>query len=310
MAPAALETRRGVKWMFSGPQGLRAGWGLATFALLTSVISLALLVVTVVSVIELRARGLPAPRLSADLAALQSLTPALILVFEGPVLAALVLATVIMARIERRPLATYGFGLDGLGARFFQGLLCGIALLSILIGALWLTGAIRFGAAAPATGATVLWGLKWAGCFLLVAAVEEIAMRGYVLSTLARGLNFRWAAVISSGVFMLLHLPNGGESVMGLIQVFLIGIAFSFSVWRTGTIWWALGYHAAWDWAQSFLFGVADSGLVTPGALMSARGTGPAWLSGGATGPEGSALMFAIFAASLGVISLMKPSRK
>ena len=131
-------------------------------------------------------------------------------------------------------------------------------------------------------------------------------MRAYVLQTLARGLNFPWAAVISSGVFMLLHLPNGGESAMGLIQVFLIGLVFSFSVWRTGAIWWALGYHAAWDWAQSFLFGVADSGLVTPGALLSAHAAGPAWLSGGATGPEGSVLMFSIIAASLGLIGLMR----
>jgi len=75
-------------------------------------------------------------------------------------------------------------------------------------------------------------------------------------------------------------------------------------VWRTGALWWALGYHAAWDWAQSFLFGVADSGLMTPGALMSAHPAGPAWLSGGATGPEGSALMFAIVAASVGLIGL------
>ena len=304
MATAALAPRRGLKWAFKGQDGLRAGWGLAIFTALAAALSLAFLVVTVLALAILRARGAPVPRLGPDLASLQSLTPAIILIIEGPILAALVLATLIMARIERRSLSGYALGLKGMIARFSQGLLAGATFLSILIGLLWLTGAIRFGATAPANAATALWGLKWAGCFLLVAAVEEIAMRAYVLQTLARGLGFRWAAMISSAVFMLLHLPNGGESVMGLLQVFLIGLVFSFSVWRTGALWWALGYHAAWDWAQSFLFGVADSGLMTPGALMSAHPAGPAWLSGGATGPEGSALMFAIVAASVGLIGL------
>ena len=63
---------------------------------------------------------------------------------------------------------------------------------------------------------------------------------------------------------------------------------FAFSLWRTGSLWWAIGLHAAWDWAQSFLFGVADSGGISTHRLLSTHPVGPAWLSGGATGPEGS----------------------
>ncbi len=302
MATAALQPRRGLKWVFSGSQGLRAGWGLALFALLTLVIGLAFLTALFVVLLLWRTPAIHLPKLDADTASQMALTPGLFAIVEGPILAALGLATLIMARIERRPLGAYGFARKGMVTRFLQGLLTGGALLAVLIGLLWIAHGLRFGGDARLTSQTISLGLQWAGCFLLVAAVEEVAMRGYVLQTLARGLSFRWAAVISSGVFMLLHLPNGGESPLGLFQVFLIGLVFSFSVWRTGAIWWAIGYHAAWDWAQSFLFGVADSGLVTPGALLSASPIGPAWLSGGGTGPEGSVLMFAILAASLAIM--------
>ncbi|HTU60556.1 MAG TPA: hypothetical protein VMF89_19025, partial [Polyangiales bacterium] len=68
----------------------------------------------------------------------------------------------------------------------------------------------------------------------------------------------------------------------------------AFSLWRTGSLWWAIGLHAAWDWAQSFLFGVADSGSVSAYRLMSTHPVGSPWLSGGATGPEGSVFVLPV----------------
>ena len=52
--------------------------------------------------------------------------------------------------------------------------------------------------------------------------------------------------------------------------------------------WWAIGYHAAWDWAQSFLFGTADSGLLVQNHLLGSHPVGRVLISGGLTGPEGS----------------------
>ena len=100
-----------------------------------------------------------------------------------------------------------------------------------------------------------------------------------------------------------------GEGPLGLLQVFLIGLVFSYSIWKTGALWWAVGFHFAWDWSQSFVFGVADSGLVSPGALLIAKPMGPTWLSGGATGPEGSVLMFAVLTATVGLIALTLKKR-
>jgi hypothetical protein len=66
----------------------------------------------------------------------------------------------------------------------------------------------------------------------------------------------------------------------------------SYVIWRTGSLAMAFGVHAAWDWAQSFFYGTADSGLHSQGYLLSSHSSGSAWLSGGTAGPEGS--VFAI----------------
>ena len=78
---------------------------------------------------------------------------------------------------------------------------------------------------------------------------------------------------------------------MGLVMVFLAGIVFSYALWRTGSLWWGVGAHMSWDWAQSFLFGVPDSGTLSAGRLFSTHPAGPVWLSGGVDGPEGSVLV-------------------
>jgi hypothetical protein len=59
-------------------------------------------------------------------------------------------------------------------------------------------------------------------------------------------------------------------------------------------LWFAVGFHAAWDWSETFFYSVPDSGTVFPGHLLSSSLRGPAWLSGGSAGPEGSVLCFAV----------------
>ncbi len=138
---------------------------------------------------------------------------------------------------------------------------------------------------------------------------EELACRGYLQQTLARGLNYRWAALIMGVLFMLLHVPNSGETPVGLAIVFVAGVVLSYSIWRTGAMWWGIGFHAAWDWMQSFTFGVADSGHPAMDALMISKPAGPDWLSGGATGPEGSvlALVVLILVALVIHVTVKKP---
>ena len=81
------------------------------------------------------------------------------------------------------------------------------------------------------------------------------------------------------------------------------GLRACIALRRTGNLWWPIGFHAAWDWGQTFFYGVPDSGLSASRNFLHAEFHGPNWLTGGSTGPEGSVLtLIALIVASLLVL--------
>jgi hypothetical protein len=107
----------------------------------------------------------------------------------------------------------------------------------------------------------------------------------------AEGAGFWQAAWVTSTLFGFIHTGNNGENWIGIFAAALIGFVFCVSVRLTGSAWWAIGCHSAWDWAETYFYGTADSGLQARGHLLSTSPAGnPLW-SGGADGPEGSLLV-------------------
>jgi hypothetical protein len=96
------------------------------------------------------------------------------------------------------------------------------------------------------------------------------------------------SAILLSALFGLAHAFNPGESKPGLLSVVCFGLLFCLFLRRTGNLWWAVGFHAGWDWGQTFIYGVADSGLAPYHNLFNSAFHGPAWLTGGSVGPEAS----------------------
>lgn len=108
------------------------------------------------------------------------------------------------------------------------------------------------------------------------------------------GANFWQAAWVSSTIFGSFHTGNHGETSVGIFAAAFIGFVFCVSVRVTGSAWWAIGCHAAWDWAETFFYGTADSGYAARGHFLSVTASGnPLW-SGGADGPEGSLLVLPV----------------
>ena len=188
------------------------------------------------------------------------------------------------------------------------GLLWGIVMLSLLVGGLVLTRSLRFNGVMLGPSSALVYAGKWFAAFFFVGLLEEFWFRGYLLFTLARGvrgianassrgqaharaIGFWVAALIMCFFFVLSHAGNRGESSLGNLSAAIAGIVFAFSLYRTGSLWWAIGFHTAWDWAQSYLYGVANSGSLARGRLLSAVPVGPPLLSGGTAGPEGSILV-------------------
>ena len=269
-----------LKNIFIGSKGLRAGWGISLFLFVFCALAFGL-----VMVLHLFLHKKP----DTDM-----LTPLSTMIIEGVQAAVVLVATLITAALERRSLVRLGFGLKNALPRFVQGTLVGVAAMAGLVGLLYVCGAIKLGAIALHGADLWRFGAEWGVGFLLVGVSEELIFRGYLQQTLARGLNYRWSVVILGALFVGAHVPNPGETPIGLAIVFAAGLVLSYSIWRTGAIWWGIGFHAAWDWMQSFTFGVADSGHPAIDALMISKATGPDWLSGGSTGPEGSVLCLGV----------------
>ena len=102
---------------------------------------------------------------------------------------------------------------------------------------------------------------------------------------------FWQAAWVTSALFGYVHTGNNGENWIGIFAAATIGFVFVVSIHVTGSAWWAIGCHAAWDWAETYFYGAADSGNVATGHYLSVTPAGAVLWSGGTDGPEGSVLV-------------------
>lgn len=218
------------------------------------------------------------------------------------------LATWFVSRKEKRPLADYGLPLrQAFGIRFWEGVIWGFAMLSAILLLLNASGHYRIDSISLTGKASLRAALGWGAVFLAVGLNEELAFRGYLLFITSRRIRFWPAAFLMSAAFGAAHLGNHGENVLGILQVVAIGLLFCLMIRRTGTLWFAIGFHAAWDWAETFFYGTPDSGLLASGHLLNSSVHGPTWLTGGPAGPEGSIFSFAIILACAALIHLRFP---
>jgi membrane protease YdiL (CAAX protease family) len=201
----------------------------------------------------------------------------------------------IMSLLEKRSFGDYGLPpREAFGRLFWLGALFGLAEISAVVGVMAAVGSYHFGSVVFVdAGQLVRWLVFWAAFFLLVGLYEEFAFRGYVQFTLSQGLGFWPAASLLSLAFGLVHIFNSGETVAGIAGIVLTGLFWCFTLRRTGSLWFAVGMHASFDFGETFLYSVPDSGMLFPGHLSNAILAGPAWITGGPAGPEGSIFDFA-----------------
>jgi membrane protease YdiL (CAAX protease family) len=275
---APLES--GVKSIFFGMDGLRAGWRLLTF--------LAIVVLLLAVFVLIRSGGvqglLNRQRSTTPIVA----TPWLLGGNEAVAFFILCVAGWTMTIIEHRKFSEYGLPLrQALGRDFWRGALWGFMALSGTLLTIFLFHGFRVTELALHGSEIVVSAVEWGIAFIFVGLFEEFICRGYAQYTLASGIGFWPAALVISGLFGLLHAFNPGETVVGAISAGLFGLVFCLFLRRTGNLWIAVGFHAAWDWGQT-LYGVADSGMVSSKSVFHSVFHGPDWLTGGTVGPEAS----------------------
>ncbi len=269
---------RDLRWVFIGENGIRAGWGILLF--------LAIFMGSGTVAGMLLQHLFPASH-----SHMQEMPVSLAFVSEGLQLLCAVLATAILALIERRSFFSYGYQGKARAVRFVSGLVYGFVAISVLVLVLWRAGLLAFDGVKLHGADVWKYAAAWGLMFLCVAFFEESALRGYLQYTMTRGIGFWWGALLFSFLFGFAHGTNPGETPVGLFSAGAVGMVFCLSLWYTGSLWWAVGFHAAWDWGESYFYGTSDSGLVAQGHLYGEHPVGKLLWSGGATGPEGSLLV-------------------
>ncbi len=300
IAPANSPSK--VENTFQGPNGLRAGWRLLIFLALFLAVAEGLGFVL---------HHIPALQAWQQAQPKNQMTPAVMLLGEGVAAVSLFLAAFFMTSIEERSFADYYLPQQqAFGKRFWQGVPYGLAMLSVLIAAIAAFHGFSIEGVALAGGAILKYGLLYGLVFLLVGFFEEFSFRGYMQSTLGSGIGFWPAAIILSVLFGAIHLGNKGEAWFGALMAGSFGILAAFSLSRTGNIWFPIGMHAAWDWGETYLYSVPDSGFMAQGHLLNSSFHGPTWITGGSVGPEGSVFAFlALIVGGIGIHFLF-PAKK
>jgi membrane protease YdiL (CAAX protease family) len=268
----------GLRWVFIGSDGIRAGWSVLIFAFVIGFFGFAvqMFFVHVLHHVPKKPTG--------------EIAPAFLLIRDAIFLAVTLVATAVMGLIEGKSVWSYGLQGPRVVAKFVSGWVGGLVCLSLLVVALNASGYLVFDGRALHGVSIVGYGFVWLLAFLLVGLSEETLFRGYVQATLTRGMGFWPAALVISLSFGAAHLGNPGESVAGIAGVVAAGLIFCLLLWVSGSLWLGIGFHTAWDWAQSYFYGTPDSGLMMRGHLLVTHAVGDARMSGGSAGPEGSIL--------------------
>ncbi len=227
------------------------------------------------------------------LAPLHSETPFQKFLHECAAVAATVLAVAVLGRLTREPIARFGFAVTGAGRDSLIGLAAGFVSVAGTLGAIAALGGCAAGGLVLAPG----W-LYLAAYYALldfgVAVFEEGVCRSFMLVQLSRAFGFWPAAILTSALFALAHAGNASEAPFGLLMAGVAGLVLAYSFRRSGTLWFAIGWHLAYDYVEDFIFGVPDSGHPQEDALLHTVLNGPNWLTGGAVGPEASVVSLAM----------------
>jgi len=176
------------------------------------------------------------------------------------------------------------------------GLLAGVGEVVLVFFVLWAIGVVH-----PAFGLSKVplktWMMAFGWIFassILGPITEEVLNRGYWFQNIKRGWGITVAVVITSLLFGSLHLLNPNAEILGAINITLSAVTWAIGLLWLKSLWFPIGWHAGWNFAQFFVAGLPNSGISVSSmglggtTLLVTEISGPQWLSGGEFGMEAS----------------------
>jgi len=228
------------------------------------------------------------PELSAAVIGLQELA-----LFIGTLI-----CTWIFALYEGRRVDSYGLPVGmALSARTWEGALAGVAMAATVAVGMYLLGGMQIHGVATTGRALALAAVGWLIANICIGIAEEFWYRSYLLQTLWKSLGFWPGALIIAALFAADHyFFKAGENIWDVITLVSLSLLMCYTVLRTGTLWFAVGFHVAFDYMQLFVIGTPNGSEIPVGRLLDVTFQGPAWLTGGVLGTEASFLMYPMIA--------------
>jgi len=278
--------------IFRNPRELRAGWRLLLFIAVSQVLGRVVMF------------GLTRAGVARD----ESWRPQPFIVLEGVSFGVALVGALVMARLERRRLADYGFAGRRAGVLLAEGSLFGLVAVGLMVLGVHLAGGLRYEGLAVYGAEFVRAATLWLIACIGIGLAEEFLFRGYAQFTLATGMGFWRAAVLLSLLFGAVHyFLKPHETWVDGLSLTAIGFFLCFTLRRTGSLWWAIGFHALFDYAALAVFAAPNTGndgRAVEQHLLDLSYIGPAWLTGGQCGLEASLLAFPVLALCVWVFGL------
>jgi len=189
--------------------------------------------------------------------------------------------------IDRRSWADVALARSSLKARaMFTGWTVGMGANAFTCLVLLAVGLLTF-APAPSDGSWIGAAFRVTLVLLPAALAEEMICRGYLLTVVRDCVGTPAAVVLTSVLFGVLHLNNPGATVASVLVVIISGLLLATVRIRLNSLYAAWMAHLAWNWTMAVPFHALVSGIRFDAPGYRAVMAEPAWLSGGAWGPEG-----------------------
>lgn len=273
-----------LKAIFRSQAGYRAGWRFLLFSVIFFVLQSVLSEMVDLAVQRWRV-------------AIPAWPNAKVLIVQDLIaLIAVLAATLTMAKVERRRLSDYGIpGRNSFSRPFWGGAVFGFAAVSLLIALIALAGGYSAGNLNLHSSALLVAAFWWVLASLAIGFTEEIVFRAYPQFTLASGMGFWPAAALISLAFGALHyFTKPDERWTDWASVSLIALFACLTLRRTGDLRFAIGFHAAFDWAAIYFYSGPNGGSVAADRLLTASFHGSNFVTGGPLGPEASLMVFPV----------------
>jgi len=181
---------------------------------------------------------------------------------------------------------------------------------------------VIFGLAKPSWGlssvpvGTVVMAIGWILASSILGPITEEALnRGYWFQNIKRGWGVAPAIIATSLLFGGLHLLNPNAEMLGAINIVLSGCTYALGLLWLRSLWFPIGWHAAWNFAQFFVAGLPNSGISV--SSMGLEGTtlfvsglfGPRWVTGGEFGMEASLIRTVILVGAITGLLWLKQNK-